>query len=154
MSLNVRLLNKVKKHILEEPLRLRMSSWLRIATKASQKQQRFGPRGEFTDYGEPNTQTFPACKTIGCIAGWTVLLGLPADQAKNISPDDDIEEIAVRLLNMDYSDMCSLFYVGDWPDHLHQAYIAAKTPIERAKLVAAAIDDFKKTYKLGGVSNA
>src|ERR1700739_464311 len=54
----VKLLRQVKDHILEEPKRLSMGSWMVIY-----------PTGFPT-----SASWLPACGTVGCIAGWTVLL--------------------------------------------------------------------------------
>ncbi len=55
----MRLLRKVVKHILAEPLRLEMADYVIPIDKAIVKE-------------EP--ETFPKCGTQGCIAGWTVML--------------------------------------------------------------------------------
>jgi hypothetical protein len=59
-KLNVRLLNRIKKHILAEPKRYNQAKWGR----------------QVSDY-EFEDNKGPACKTQGCIAGWAVFLSVP-----------------------------------------------------------------------------
>jgi hypothetical protein len=61
IKLNVKLLNRVKKHLLEEPKRYYQGWWANKATKED------GFEGAAP----------PACGTQGCIAGWAVFLTEP-----------------------------------------------------------------------------
>jgi hypothetical protein len=64
--MNKELLREVKAHILAEPLRLYMSTYVIKKTENSS-------RYSLTDiYGNP--RPFPECGTVGCIAGWGGLL--------------------------------------------------------------------------------
>ena len=67
-KLNVRLLRRVKKHILEEPRRFVMWSWM--LTKS-----RFGSTYPADGYGHVHQVKFASCGTAACVAGWTCLLG-------------------------------------------------------------------------------
>lgn len=54
-KLNVRLLNRIKRHLTREPKRYNQSRW-----------------GQYSE-----GPTAPACHTQGCIAGWAVFLSVP-----------------------------------------------------------------------------
>lgn len=68
MPLNVELLRKVKRHILAEPKRLVMSEGLVYGTAG----ETYSPSAA---YNEPDDLPFPKCGTVGCIAGWTCVVG-------------------------------------------------------------------------------
>jgi hypothetical protein len=60
---NVKLLRKIQKHILEEPKRFIMSDII----------VRDRPGAEFDDYGI--SFQIPDCGTTACICGWALILG-------------------------------------------------------------------------------
>jgi len=71
-KLNVTLLRKVMKHILEEPRRLRQSEWL---AKKGDAYYKHVPRKER-----------PPCGTVACIAGWAVeLSGVEVPTSPHVS---------------------------------------------------------------------
>lgn len=80
-TLNVKLLRKIRDHILEEPKRVDMSFWLKKYTKKQREA----------------SDIIPACGTIGCIAGWAkVLTGSRSRR--------DISVIGAELLGLPYVD--------------------------------------------------
>jgi hypothetical protein len=139
MSLNVKLLRQVKKHILAEPTRLRMDTWVKK-----------GKPGEFVTtlnpgYDEPMEFEFPTCGTVGCIAGWTVMLNNPDSITENQSVYMD--DFARDILGID-DDLASfkLFFVDHWPIELMSEYYAAKSTDERAQIVGRVIDRYIHEY--------
>jgi hypothetical protein len=83
--MNVELLEKVKKHILAEPKRINMNNWC---------------------YKKPKSRGGPACGTVGCIAGWTVLLSHPKKEWSHWTEvgknkfDHHVQSEAIRLLGI------------------------------------------------------
>lgn len=119
----VRLLRRVKKHILEEPKRLYMRDWAHLKSGAGA----------------------PKCGTVGCIAGWAHLL----THKKEIgtSQVDDIHEgYGMDALNVDSTQAVRLFYVSGWPEKFEQRYLRAKTRKQEAKVAAERIEHFIKTH--------
>jgi len=115
--MNVELLEKVKQHILEEPKRLRMGTILHTNAK---------------ERGWDNT---PVCNTVGCIAGWTCVLGgSPAVRAHS--------SIARDLLDVTHEQGERLFF--SYPDGFEHIFDDDGSE-ETAKLVAKRIDLFIKT---------
>jgi hypothetical protein len=129
--MNVKLLRKVKKHILEEPRRLAMGYF--VQRKDGLTQTVF--ESEARDGDE---YPFAKCGTAACIAGWTVLL---TDQTQ----EWQIEQNAIRLLEIDGREAQRLFYVHSWPEKLRNKYHNLKTPAARANVAARRIDHFIKT---------
>jgi hypothetical protein len=60
MKINLKLLEKIKKHIEEEPRRFDMDTW--------------GVKHDMRKYRNEDT---PPCGTSACLAGWAVLLSTP-----------------------------------------------------------------------------
>lgn len=150
----IRILTKIKEHILEEPKRLDMGT--------------FGIA--FTDTTTHGTlgDKVPACKTQGCIAGWAIFLQTPwlwkemisraneeysdVDLQDNIEPEDEGQ----RILGLDAEQAHRLFYFkgwntytswGDygWPEKFQAQYETAKTSRGRANATARRIDHFIAT---------
>jgi hypothetical protein len=123
--LNVKLLRKVKKHILSNPARLRMSQWIIEDDPGTVRQ---------IDSGWEHPRfTIPDCGTVGCIAGWACIL---SGKAKTRNP----ESCATKLLRISDHDADRLFLVPFWPEPLQSRYFAAKRQSTRAKIVAERID--------------
>ncbi len=150
--MNTKLLQKVKQHILENPARLRMNNWVTNAkiiagdgTLTTINNNEFCFLGG--GWGEPDTQPIPDCGTVGCIAGWTVIIG------DNIEPTElgtisGITERAKELLRISSDQAEELFYVDDWNISDETAYRKAKTQEARAKIVGRVIDSFSKKYAM------
>lgn len=123
-GLNVPLLRKVQKHILEEPRRLNMSQWLQYSDAAP-------------------------CGTVGCIAGWA--LKLSGSRLRNT---DKFAKAASELLNIKFSrtkdyrlfnddcDAARLFSTLNWPRQFSERYYSSEFPSERAEVTSDRIDYF------------
>lgn len=110
--MNVKLLRAVKRAILEEPRRINMREGCKLV------------RGKNS----------PACGTVGCIAGWAMLL----DRRKHASESlrtaakrvpaswDDMEAPSQALLNLPNDKWERLVYIWNWPDDLKEAYYACE----------------------------
>lgn len=123
-KLNVELLRKIQKHILEEPRRFMMGDVI----------YRGKPGEKWSDFGLH--YTIPACGTVACICGWACILG-----GKPRTENDFAT--ARELLGIE--DCATLFYVSGWPDKYEQQWDDAATPQLRAEIAAARIDHFIKT---------
>lgn len=123
--MNVELLRKVQKHILEEPRRLNMDVVLnKVDTKIKHN---------------------PPCGTVGCIAGWTVMLtGNEGEFGRY--------DLAVQLLDLNGTQRDKLFReprmseeLLGWPATFAKRYMRAKTAKTRAKVTSDRIDHFIQT---------
>lgn len=134
--MNVRLLRRVKKHILEEPARLRMDL-VQLHQKPGKIEDLSWGHGE-SRYNEPSKQRIPDCGTIGCIGGWALVL----EGIKYSSPATGLER-AESILGIRSAEAArELFYVENWPLDLRHAYYEAKTKKRRAEIVAERIEQF------------
>lgn len=128
-KLNVKLLRKIERHILEEPRRFMMS--------------------RFYAYGQPGqpfvapyfdlAPTVPECGTAACIAGWANIL----------TGHDRIADSwnAEQLLGLTDEQGQRLFLIGCWPNPFKARYRLAKTPKTRAKIAAERIEFLIKEGK-------
>jgi hypothetical protein len=146
----IRILTKVKEHILEEPKRLDMDQFAAV----------YSP-----DTKDPN---LPACKTQGCIAGWTILLEKPkvwkelSATAATLQFEQDLDstsdDTAADILGIDSEQADNLFFFKEWimsedeegnalgwPETYARAYDKAKTLKARASVTAKRIDHFIAT---------
>lgn len=128
-KLNVKLLEKIREHILEEPKRLSMSCWL--------------VQGEDLN---------PACKTVGCIAGWAVALSVPAKQRtfeKGLPASSvDIERTAKELLRLPKYHVDELFLPLHWPERfIHRLNKFNPGTQKYANVVADRIRAYEEEYK-------
>lgn len=131
-KLNVRLLRKIQKHILEEPRRLKMDNAV-VLKKGSE-------RSFMSDF-RTTQQLFPACGTAACIAGWAVILsGRMTAEKVDCSDPYSIRREADDVLGacLPIGDWMSnpLFFSGSWPEPFSSDYRAADTPRKRAKIAA------------------
>jgi hypothetical protein len=131
--MNVKLLRRVKKHILEEPRRFVMRVF--YFRKADLLRETFT-----SDTHQP--MRFAKCGTAACIAGWSVLLtdGLHADM-------NDVRARAISLLGLNPNDYRhdELFDVCGWPTKFADAYEKARSQKARAKIAADRIEHFIAT---------
>lgn len=146
--LNKEILLNAKQSILEEPLRLRMGTWLRkINAGDIDSEGCVNFPGSY--YGEPSLMKVPSCNTVGCVALWVCVAALGNEKALELGPR--IEETAEQLVNhfaVDY-----LFHPQHWHaftknDDDYFAYLAAKTPEVRAEIVGKMIDRFIEVYEV------
>lgn len=129
-KLNVRLLRRVKRHILEEPKRFIMDAVIYR-----------GKPGEYF-HSDGDTQVVPDCGTACCIAGWAIKLA-----GKRINSRGGNLDKAADLLGLDQKGNSRLFLADDWPARFRQRYSNAITAQERAKIAAARIDHLITTGK-------
>lgn len=128
MAINVEALERIKQHVLEEPLRLNMRPLL----ARREKPERF--------YGSSklpvdHTRKWPACGTVGCISGWEIML--------YGDPDTDFTGESRDRLGLPNE---HLFYVQCWPVEFY-GRLGKERPgtLGYAKVVAEAIDDYIAT---------
>lgn len=131
--MNVRLLQKVKAHILEEPNRFQMGYWIKKGDPGTEV---------FIDYRVDGRRTrrLPACGTAACLAGWAVQLIDPTITS-------DIELKAERLLGLSRQQSFKLFRVNQWSKHFQKLWHATRSPRKHAQIAARVIDQFIKTGK-------
>jgi hypothetical protein len=123
MPLNVPLLRKIQAHILEEPLRVDMDNWM----------------GTVNQYGQS-----PACKTVGCIAGWACVL----EPTQNKEIVLGVKLTAMDLLGIGHDLADKLFYPAywyhGWPSKLEDLRVG--TPAY-AQVVSDYIDYFIEQHR-------
>jgi hypothetical protein len=128
-KLNVRLLRKIQRHILEEPKRFIMGDVIAQ-----------GEPGEYVEDCDLEWE-MPRCGTTACIAGWALFLG----GARNNNSLGDAADLLGLNIPAIRDGAGSLFYVGGWPKKFYDAWVAAKTPRGRARVAARRIDFFIAT---------
>jgi len=126
--MNVKLLRKVKKHILENPKRLFMGRWIKRKSETP-----------YLSFGEGKKRPFPPCGTAACIAGWTCILS-----KHQISDNQSTGELATNLLDINELQASRLFGPHAWPSK-YQAGIKDNGTKKTAKIAAARIEHFIKT---------
>ena len=100
--MNVELLRRIQKEILEEPLRINMDKWA---------------------YCPDETEDPPPCGTVACIAGWAIALSrdLRGEDLVNYLyldvPACGIQPFgaAIGVLSLGFVEAGHLFFVGEWP---------------------------------------
>jgi hypothetical protein len=122
--MNVKLLRRVKKHILEEPRRLCMA-WYVIKKSEDKK----------LIAGRP----FAKCNTAACIAGWTLELN-----KIEVNPYESEHIRACKLLDISYDEGLRLFEPSSWPLKFRDGRRDDGTE-ETAQVAAARIEHFIKT---------
>jgi len=150
----IRILRKVQAHILEEPHRLTMQAWGMVHSEA----------GGTTGY-EIKDDKVPACRTTGCVAGWTIFLNNlklwkdflknAKDAGENINLKNETEpmDVAAEILGLSEEEALRLFVFSSrsvgtnegWPEKFSGRYQRAKTAKTRAKVTAERIEHFIHT---------
>jgi hypothetical protein len=134
--MNVELLRKVEAHILEEPKRLYMRTWVKHKDQDGVLRIR-GQEGRQRDY--------PACGTAGCIAGWAVMLSYAESKTPITTVDgDDLGEEARLLLGLGIFEAHRLFVPLNWPLEFRQGISDDGEP-ETAKVAVRRIEHFIET---------
>lgn len=135
-KLNVRLLRKIQRHILEEPKRFLMRAFVET-----------GKPGTAYMNDEWEFEKFPACGTAACIGGWACILN-----GKLSARNGDFEIPAARLLGvtrsrnfMVKSQADRLFHVPYWPEQFKHEFRRAHGATAHARIAAARIDHFIAT---------
>jgi len=144
----IRLLRKVQKHILEEPRRMNMETWLRTRI---QGKRYFAFRGFGVNRAE-NPAT-PPCGTAGCIAGWVMMLTpMKPEERSYIINVGNAAHSAQEKLGLDYYQGSRLFLPSDWPEPYKSKLAKAKIGTKKyAQVVSDRIDYFIQTDGKDGV---
>ena len=122
----VKMLRKVKRHILAEPKRLYMSDWI------------LRDRGNGKIYlMSGKERKFAKCGTAACIAGWTVIL---ADR----EGEGRVGDTAKEILGLNDSQHDRLFAPSCWPEKFHQG-TTGDGKKRTAEIAAKRIEHFIKT---------
>jgi len=127
--MNVKLLRRIKKHILAEPKRFAMGFWVRRKEDSDD--------GKVHDYSY--TGSYARCGTAACIGGWAMILSGENPQGNTL-----IQERAAELIGIQYFRSDRLFDASRWPEEF-QRFASAKKAPERAQIAAARIEHFIKT---------
>lgn len=129
-KLNVKLLRRIKRHILTEPRRLVMAD---VKVK--------GKPGDRFKSDNGGTQILPDCGTAACIAGWALMIS-----GKRVIEGSANLYRAAKLLSLpeDFRSN-NLFIVEYWPHRLRRRYLDADAPEARAKIAADRIEHLIKT---------
>jgi hypothetical protein len=151
--MNVKLLRKIQKHILEEPRRLNMDGWGMV----------FDMEDAAID------KRVPPCGTAGCIAGTACIITGAIKPSRIIGRTyrntytggrpfwefpDNTPDKARKALGLKKEQAQRLFYMPDhiwsdidlhWPKRFGTAYRKAKTPRGKARVTSRRIDHFIKT---------
>ena len=120
--MNVKLLRKVAKHILEEPRRFMMRTW-RVK----------GAPGEPL-YDHKRKHKFPSCGTVACIGGWCALL----------SGKDVFGTNLHKLVGITVAQGDRLFYRSSWPKQFKSKF-KEDGSLTSARIGAKRIEHFIKT---------
>lgn len=142
--MNRELLLKVKAVILEEPSRLDMYRWL----------EHHPPGRKLWDTAYSGTVdaqlTVPSCGTVGCIAGWVIVLAGKENESLGVS----LSGVAAEALGLSQLQADSLFYHNAWSvwshDHSNRLKdLYDNSPpgsVLRAQIVAEVIDLFLEMH--------
>lgn len=131
--MNIELLQKVKQAILDEPRKMDMNVWFDRFWADEEEKVRV-----LRLLGKEEAQ-LPPCGTIGCIAGWSVLLGSSMDPGELVH----VGSTAARLLDLDFEQAYDLFHTTTWPSDLREKLSDSEPgTIEYAQVVAEAIDRY------------
>lgn len=129
-KLNVRLLRRIKRHILEEPNRFFMEGVVKTGP----------PGGQFTTLSRfifsDLPLNVPPCGTAACIHGWTALF-----HGKTVNQTDDLSFAwSAKKLGLPRGSVLGLFLAYRWPEPFACRYAKATRPSRRAKIAAARIE--------------
>lgn len=134
MPLNVKLLRKIKRHILAVPNRFQME-WWKTTDKPGTSVRLDGL-----------DRRVPKCGTVCCLAGWAVELS-----GQDASIVDDVSGTAAALIGTPEAN--DLFTVNYWRcavtngHDLSHAFWTAKTVRKKVSIVAQLIDQFIAEHK-------
>lgn len=136
----VKLLRQVQEELTAEPKRFSMATWLRTPF---------------------NDDTTPACGTVGCVAGWVVILAkqetmrrnsqetgaLPVPSIRDIARDAILDNKSVPVLARQELDLTPqqgerLFHIENWPSLYKSNYRFAKDARGRVEAMVSRINQF------------
>lgn len=130
-SVNVKLLRRIKKHILEEPKRFDML-FIRNPLEGLSK------------------ELIPECGTVCCIGGWAIKFSYPK-AIPDIETGGQFWQVNAEALGAGEANRLirgreahRLLFDRHWPEEFRRQYNAAKTPVQKAAAGAAAIDSYIK----------
>lgn len=129
--MNVKLLRKVQKHILEEPKRLQMWTYVKLK----------GHVGSNTGEDEI-TRPWAKCGTAACIAGWACVLKHGEIKARGLGAL--AHGNAAELLELNSEQANRLFLPDEWPEEFNKGFRDDGRK-KTAEVAAARIDHFIKT---------
>lgn len=123
-KMNVKLLRRIQRHVIEVPKRLDMECFLDRTTDSYVVHKKM-----------------PECGTVGCIAGWAVALS-----TKELVPYVNIASTAAKFLSIREEEAEKLFYPHQWPEEFEDRLREAKPQtLKHAQLTVERIDHFIKT---------
>lgn len=129
-KINIRLLRKIQKFLLAEPRRFEMTSWISPADRTAELIE------------------IPPCGTALCIAGAAYVIEKKLKLDYTRKGATEVRDFAVKAIGLDPRDFGNgLFYTVDWKQKFQSAYYMAKTPLDRAKVGVAVIEDFIKSSR-------
>lgn len=126
--MNIELLEKIKKQILEEPRQFIMTSF-------------------FVKNHPLDREKIPNCGTAACIAGWALAISSnknPKQCYDSITPPIALSTPSQAQTLLDIPNG-NLFYVDGWPFEFQKEWYFICNKQERAKVAVRVIDDYIKT---------
>jgi hypothetical protein len=135
---------KIMSFIKKRPTRLRMSVFILNADnikndsesyKVTKTKITFKAQNNRINYGEPSTFKRPTCNTVGCFAGWTVLLKYGTEDTEKIKRIGNIDNTAARIIGIPGNFMIALFFPNCWFNFKGNEYVYAKNQKERVKVL-------------------
>lgn len=127
MSLNVKLLRKVRDKILAEPDQFEMSQWFTQSTGWK----------------------IPNCGTAACIAGWTIAVSNRKKPSEFLTARN-IQDTALELLGIEDQDGWDLFSVSSWPKKYMDRFFVTPSRRGRARITAQRINAYIKEHAGAG----
>lgn len=127
------ILEEVKRRIMSSCHKFYMDSWFDLPDDAV-----WG--NEFETLRSAVNKRGHFCGTSACIAGWACIV-VPENHRRIGSKEDDVDEVAVRLLGVQLGQAWELFIHANWPADLRKAYENAPLEsCEAARIACRAID--------------
>lgn len=134
----VTLVRRVERVILREPRKFDMDFLLMKYNSKEAAKRRLG-------------RSAPPCNTVGCIAGWAVLLS----DRKNIEwgrfdsdtkePYMDVWQRGAELLGLERGEAGKLFNASQWPGEFYKRYENARGKLGRAKVTVERLEHYIHT---------
>lgn len=131
-KLNVKLLRRIKRHILAEPKRFLMTCTVLKARSQAEWKHELDMKS-----ADDASKVRPPCGTAACIAGWAGLFTNCRYQGYSLLNH------AARVLGVEQTPSWAghtLFSSCAWPHPFASRYIQAKSPARRAKIAAERIE--------------
>jgi hypothetical protein len=99
-------LQAVRDHIAAEPRRLNMGTWLE----------------RWDNPGKNTILALPPCGTVGCIAGWLILLNNKEEEALPMG-FPGFARTGAQLLGLNAEEVKEIFFVDSWPEPYRNEYL-------------------------------